>query len=170
MLKMRIRTLWQDRPPYQANQIKLVMIILKISKLQQNQLKRSWKKLNEFKACGPENMHSHMLNVTASSICVPLSLIFKESIQSRETPDNWRVANVIGPGLGVESSGFLLCSPFSQGFAPITFSFGINLHPPKGGQTKSLFLFSYYGTQVCNSFISKPIMCQKLRGSLKTVF
>ena len=57
-------------------------------------VKKKLEKVNKFKACGPDNMHPHILNATASSICVPLSLIYKDSLQSGETPVDWRVANV----------------------------------------------------------------------------
>ncbi|CAL4083944.1 unnamed protein product, partial [Meganyctiphanes norvegica] len=35
-----------------------------------------------------------MLKETASSVCFPLSMIFEESLQTGETPDDWRKANV----------------------------------------------------------------------------
>ena len=50
--------------------------------------------LNKFKSCGPDNVHSHVLKETAASICVPLSVIFNDSLRSGETPSDWRKANV----------------------------------------------------------------------------
>ena len=57
-------------------------------------VQKQLEKLNKFKACGPDNMHPHILNATASTICYPLSKIFNESLQCEETPEDWRVANV----------------------------------------------------------------------------
>ena len=50
--------------------------------------------LNRFKGSGPDNIHPHVLKETASSVCFPLSTIFKDSLQSGETPDDWRKANI----------------------------------------------------------------------------
>ena len=50
--------------------------------------------LNKFKSCGPDNEHPHVLKETAASICVPLSVIFNDSLRSGETPSDWRKANV----------------------------------------------------------------------------
>ena len=36
--------------------------------------------LNRFKGSGPDNIHPHVLKETAKSVCVPLSMIFKESL------------------------------------------------------------------------------------------
>ena len=48
--------------------------------------------LNRFKESGPDNIHPHVLKET--SVCVPLSMIFKESLEVGETPEDWRSANV----------------------------------------------------------------------------
>ena len=50
--------------------------------------------LNRYKGSGPDNIHPHVLKETASSVCYPLSIIFKDSLQKGETPDDWRKANV----------------------------------------------------------------------------
>ena len=57
-------------------------------------VKERLESLNRFKGSGPDNIHPHVLKETASSICVPLSIIFKESLSTGETPDDWRKANV----------------------------------------------------------------------------
>ena len=57
-------------------------------------VKEKLEKLNKFKACGPDNIHPHVLNATASAICEPLCNIFRDSMQSGETPEDWRRANV----------------------------------------------------------------------------
>ena len=50
--------------------------------------------LNRYKGSGPDNIHPHVLKETASSVCYPLSTIFKDSLQKGETPDDWRKANI----------------------------------------------------------------------------
>ena len=50
--------------------------------------------LNKFKSCGPDNIHPHVLKETASSVSLPLSMIFQESLRAGETPVDWRSANV----------------------------------------------------------------------------
>ena len=50
--------------------------------------------LNKFKSSGPDNIHPHVLKETASSVCIPLSIIFNESLETGETPEDWRNANV----------------------------------------------------------------------------
>ena len=50
--------------------------------------------LNRFKGSGPDNIHPHVLKETAASVSVPLSMIFKESLEVGETPEDWRSANV----------------------------------------------------------------------------
>ena len=57
-------------------------------------VKEKLEKLNKFKGSGPDNIHPHVLKETASSICIPLSLIFNESLEFGETPEDWRNANV----------------------------------------------------------------------------
>ena len=51
-------------------------------------------KLNKFKSSGPDNMHPHLLKEAAISMSVPLSMIFRESLRTGETPTDWRSANV----------------------------------------------------------------------------
>ena len=50
--------------------------------------------LNRFKGSGPDNIHPHVLKETASTVCAPLSIIFRDSLQKGETPDDWRKANI----------------------------------------------------------------------------
>ena len=59
-----------------------------------NMVEKQLDKLNKFKACGPDNIHPHVLKETASAICLPLSIIFNESLQIGQTPDDWKMANV----------------------------------------------------------------------------
>ena len=57
-------------------------------------VKDKLEKLNVRKSCGPDDIHPHVLQRTASAICVPLTIVFKLSLDSGECPDDWKVANV----------------------------------------------------------------------------
>ena len=57
-------------------------------------VKKRLETLNRFKGSGPDNIHPHVLKETATSVYVPLSMIFKESLEVGETPEDWRSANV----------------------------------------------------------------------------
>ena len=57
-------------------------------------VKRKLENLNRYKGSGPDKMHPHVLRETAASISLPLSMIFKESLSTGETPEDWRRANV----------------------------------------------------------------------------
>ena len=60
----------------------------------QDMVKDKLEKLNVRKSCGPDDIHPHVLQRTASAICVPLTIVFKLSLDSGECPDDWKVANV----------------------------------------------------------------------------
>ena len=51
-------------------------------------------KLNINKSCGPDEIHPHVLQKTASAMCKPLQLIFQMSLDKGECPDDWKTANV----------------------------------------------------------------------------
>ena len=51
-------------------------------------------KLNINKSCGPDEIHPHVLNKTASAMCIPLRLIFQMSLDRGECPNDWKTANV----------------------------------------------------------------------------
>ena len=57
-------------------------------------VKAKLEKLNQFKAAGPDGMHPHLLKETADTIKAPLCLIFRDTLQSEQIPDDWRKANV----------------------------------------------------------------------------
>ena len=57
-------------------------------------VRKKLEKLNKYKSSGPDNIHPHILKEAASSICIPLSMIYGDSLDSGETPDDWRTANV----------------------------------------------------------------------------
>ena len=50
--------------------------------------------LNRFKGCDPDNIHPHVLRETAQSISLPITMIYRESLRTGETPEDWRKANV----------------------------------------------------------------------------
>ena len=60
----------------------------------QEMVKNKLENLNKFKSSGPDKIHPHVLKETATSISLPLSMIFKESLRVGETPDDWRKANI----------------------------------------------------------------------------
>ena len=60
----------------------------------QEMVKIKLEKLNKFKSCGPDKIHPHVLKETATSISLPLSVLFNESLRVGETPDDWRKANI----------------------------------------------------------------------------
>ena len=57
-------------------------------------VKKKLESLNRFRGSGPDNIHPHVLRETAPSISLPLSMIFTESLNVGETPEDWRRANV----------------------------------------------------------------------------
>ena len=57
-------------------------------------VKKKLENLNRYKGSGPDKMHPHVLRETAASISLPLSMLFRESLSTGETPDDWRRANV----------------------------------------------------------------------------
>ena len=50
--------------------------------------------LDKFKSCGYDNMFSYVLKSCANAWAVPLSIIFRKSLDSGEVPDAWLEANV----------------------------------------------------------------------------
>ena len=46
------------------------------------------------KACGPDQMHPHMLKETASELCKPLTIIMNESLNIKCILREWKKANV----------------------------------------------------------------------------
>ena len=51
-------------------------------------------KLNVNKSCGPDGIHPHVLQRTASAMCKPLQIIFQMSLDKGECPIDWKTANV----------------------------------------------------------------------------
>ena len=51
-------------------------------------------KLNVNKSCGPDGIHPHVLQRSASAMCKPLQIIFQMSLDKGECPADWKIANV----------------------------------------------------------------------------
>ncbi len=51
-------------------------------------------KLDKYKSCGTDNIHSFVLSSCASSWAVPLALIFRKSLDRGEVPSPWLEANI----------------------------------------------------------------------------
>ena len=62
--------------------------------ISQDLIKSKLEKLNQFKAAGPDDMRPHLLRETAATITEPLCIIFKDSLQTEQIPDDWRKANI----------------------------------------------------------------------------
>ena len=52
------------------------------------------KKLKINKSPGPDRIHPRVLNGTASSLSLPLSIIFRTSLETKTIPDEWSHANI----------------------------------------------------------------------------
>ena len=52
-------------------------------------------KINENKACGPDEIHGKILKNCAVSLAYPLSILFKNSYNTGSIPQEWKTANVI---------------------------------------------------------------------------
>ncbi|CAM5091337.1 unnamed protein product, partial [Natator depressus] len=52
-------------------------------------------KLDEHKSMGPDALHPRVLKELADAIAEPLAIIFENSWQSGEVPDDWKKANVV---------------------------------------------------------------------------
>ena len=68
---------------------KLETIEFDIQKVQEH-----LEKLKETKSSGPDQMHPQFLKETAKNIAEPLTKIFQESIETRNIPNTWKLANV----------------------------------------------------------------------------
>ena len=53
------------------------------------------KKLNASKSQGPDNLHPKLLLETFDEIKVPLTEIFRKSLQEGQVPTDWKLANII---------------------------------------------------------------------------
>ena len=51
--------------------------------------------INSNKACGPDEIHGKILKYCSSSLCHPLSLIYKISYNTGCIPKDWKMANVV---------------------------------------------------------------------------
>ena len=51
-------------------------------------------KLERFKSCGSDDIHSYVLKETAEAMATPLALIFQKSLDEGICPEEWKCANV----------------------------------------------------------------------------
>merc|ERR1712055_74012 len=51
-------------------------------------------KLERYKSCGSDEVHSYVLPETAKAMAKPLSLIFQKSLDEGTCPEEWKCANV----------------------------------------------------------------------------
>ena len=51
-------------------------------------------KLNTTKASGPDGIHPYILSTFCDYLCKPLCLIYNQSLQSGQLPQDWKLANV----------------------------------------------------------------------------
>jgi len=47
------------------------------------------------KAPGPDGLHSYVLKSCASTICIPLTMLYTQSLASGELPDEWKQVHII---------------------------------------------------------------------------
>ena len=67
---------------------------LKNIEINEEKILKKLKKLKINKSPGPDNIHPRTLRETAEEIAVPLVIIFKTSLRTKELPKDWKHANV----------------------------------------------------------------------------
>ena len=53
------------------------------------------KNLKSSKSAGPDGLHPRVLKEAAAQLCVPLTILFKRSLDEGLLPEDWKRANVI---------------------------------------------------------------------------
>ena len=56
----------------------------------EEEVRKILSKLKVDKSLGPDNIHPYFLKETANELASPLNIIFNESIESSEIPDEWK--------------------------------------------------------------------------------
>ena len=80
-----------EMPPFEAREYEEVLDNIEITK---DTVFKKLKKLKTNKSPGPDSIHPRVLHDIADSISVPLTLLFKSSLQLQELPEEWKQANV----------------------------------------------------------------------------
>ena len=57
-------------------------------------VKRLIHDLNVHKSPGPDGIHPRFMQELSAELCIPLTMIFENSIESAQLPDQWKVARV----------------------------------------------------------------------------
>ena len=57
-------------------------------------VKRLIHDLNVHKSLGPDGIHPRFMQELLAELCIPLTMIFENSIESAQLPDQWKVARV----------------------------------------------------------------------------
>ena len=60
----------------------------------ENDVCEKLKRLNEDKACGPDEIHPKLLKECTDIIAKPLYLLFSKSLESEVVPTYWKLANI----------------------------------------------------------------------------
>ena len=60
-----------------------------------SKVERLLRKVNSNKACGPDGIHGKILKNCATSLSIPLSLLFSLSYNTGSIPNEWKMANVV---------------------------------------------------------------------------
>lgn len=81
----------QDMPPFEERNYEEVLEDIQID---QDMILERLKKLKVNKAPGPDQIHPRVLKEIASSITLPLSIIYNSSIKLQTLPEEWKHANV----------------------------------------------------------------------------
>ena len=80
-----------NMPPFAERDYNMPLEDLHIT---EDMVNEKLKKLKINKSPGPDNIHPRVLNSTADSLKLPLSIIFNTSLQTRSLPNEWKHANI----------------------------------------------------------------------------
>ena len=80
-----------NMPPFAEREYSMPLEDLQIT---EDMVDEKLKKLKVNKSPGPDYIHPKVLNSTADSLKLPLSIIFNTSLQTRSLPNEWKHANI----------------------------------------------------------------------------
>jgi hypothetical protein len=79
-----------DLPTFSKRTTELIPDLI----ITEDMIVKKLKNLNPSKAKGPDDVHPLILKATAETICLPLNVIFNQSLTTSKLPDMWKSANV----------------------------------------------------------------------------